>query len=149
MGNITDKKQVVKYIEDYLKEENSFADLTGIINDICPLSHQNSAFVRDIAHRMNRTGRYAIREMKNGNDVRHQIWPVPKESFYKRYPGWSALAICVFTIGLTKAADLLFPKKDDLKDYPEYIQQQQSNQHQSDSLKNLHLSVKALQDSLK
>ncbi len=63
VNKITNKDEVVKWIEAYLHEEdNSLADLTGIIPNLCPSSHSHSAFIRDIAHKMERTGKYEIIE---------------------------------------------------------------------------------------
>ena len=146
---ITDKKEVVKYVENYLKEENSFADLTGIIFDICPESHQHSAFVREIAHKMNRTGRFAIKESKNGPHVRYHVWPVPKKTLYERFPGGFGIFVCVLTAVLTVIGERLISREDSLKSSQLNNQLQQSSQLQSSKLDSLQRRVKALEDSLK
>lgn len=94
MGLITDKDEIIKKVKLYFKD-NSLMDLTAFIQIECPYTHNHSAFVRDIANKMKRTGEYEILEQENGE--RFLVYPLPKPSFQQRF--WFPIAILSFIIG--------------------------------------------------
>jgi len=91
------KPDIIKLAEEYLVD-NSLIDLTGFIhNDLnIPEPNGNSAFIRDIANRMKRTGHYDIIEQENGQ--RFLVYPLPKKPFKERF--WFPIAVFAYFIGL-------------------------------------------------
>ena len=97
--NITDKNEIVRLTKEYLTNHNNLIDLTGFINDNCPDTHTHSAFVRDIANKMKRTGKYDIIEQENGQ--RFLVYPLPKKPFQQRF--WFPIAVFTGLNPLVKA----------------------------------------------
>lgn len=115
---LTDKDEIVKLAKQYLKEQNSLIDLTGFIHDNCPDTHTHSAFVRDIANKMKRTGDYDIVEQENGQ--RFLVYPLPKKPLKDRY--WIAVIIFTAIISPLIVDRLRQPKQDSTNQSDKTIQ---------------------------
>lgn len=91
------KSPIVELAGKYLVE-NSLIDLTGFLhNDLgIPENEAHSAFVRDVANRMKRSGKYEIIEQETGK--RFLIYPLPKKPLRERY--WLLIAILAYVVGL-------------------------------------------------
>lgn len=107
---LTDKNEIVKWIEAYLHEEgNSLADLNSIIPNLCPPSHQDSSFIRDIAHKMKRSGKYELIEEKGMSDfsTRYFVRPLPKKTWRERNPLGAEIRTGLITFIFSVLAALL------------------------------------------
>jgi hypothetical protein len=132
---ITDKKEIIERVREYLKE-NSFIELRDFCNKNCPPTHRHSAFVRDVAHLMRRSGDFEILLKNMNDDLTWEIhaWPVPHRSWTVRRPFWFAIVIAIMSTVFALLGNIWLSKKTD---------QQQSRR---DSLQEKHLN--SLSDSL-
>lgn len=128
---ITDKKEIVKRVREYLKE-NNLVELMDFCRKNCPDTHRHTNFVRDVAHLMRRSGDFEI-SVNNENDnliCSITVWPVPHRSWTIREPFWFAVVIAIISTGLALLGNIWLSKKTDRE-------QNQRDNLQDSLLKNL------------
>lgn len=95
---VTDKDEVIGLVKKYL-QESSFCDLTAIVADNCPDTHQVTSYVRDIAHRMRKTNKYEFKEGGEGYALRYYIYEVPRKPMVEKY--WYLVSLGTLIVGAT------------------------------------------------
>ena len=129
----TDKDKIIILAQDYLKT-NSLIDLTGFIhNDMKdPYPAADSSFVRDVAFKMERIGKYEVIELDNWG--RFYVKILPEKLLRDRKPLLFQFIVIFVTIIVSSVATVIV----------QGFQNQQRNQEQY--LQSVHLSH--LSDSL-
>jgi len=122
---ITDKKEIIKQAELYLKED-SWLDMNGFIWNDVHYPDAPTSFIFDVANRMQRTGKYQIQEQKNTG--RWLIIPLPKKSFKERY----VFIVAILTCGLGVFSPII-EKSIEQKIWPAPTQSKQTIQAPADT----------------
>jgi hypothetical protein len=134
---LVSKDEVIDLIERYLSDEgNSLANLSDLIPILCPPTHRNTNFIRDIGYKMERSGSYILMEEANENgQVQYLIKPLPKKTWWDRNPGWDKVRTGVITAAFSLLVGwLLYLNQRQDKDRLDNTQNQRL--HVQDSLIN-------------
>ena len=147
-SNLNDfKPEIIKLVKEYLIE-NSLIDLTGFIhNDLnIPEPDGNTAFVRDIANRMKRTGEYDMIEQENGK--RFLVYPLPRKKWTERNPFWHDVILSICAAVLTLFVGWLLQISDSRQQTQRDTQQETDIRKLNDSLKEVQTRISNLTDSI-
>lgn len=95
MNQLRDKDEIIKQLSKQI-EDDGLTDITGWIHEKCHPDVDHSGFVRSVAHKLERTGKFEVIPFENWQ--RFYVKELPKKPFKER--NWFLIAAFTFFIGL-------------------------------------------------
>lgn len=95
MNQLRDKDEIIKQLSKQI-EDDGLTDITGWIHEKCHPDVDHSGFVRSVAHKLERTGKFEVIPFENWQ--RFYVKELPKKPFKER--NWFLIAALTFFIGL-------------------------------------------------
>jgi hypothetical protein len=145
---ITDKDEIIRLAEEYLKT-NSRLDILSFIRNDMGYHDSPDTFITDVAYKMERTGKYEVVRENFPVYLDIKALPVKEKTWGETHPikyeVLKALITAVFSLLVGYILYLLANQKQDQLDNQQTLRIQQI----SDSIRMLHNTVEDLKDTSK
>lgn len=139
-----EKQQLIRLFKDEVKI-HAFLDLTSFIKEHSTIhnNHTHPGFVKSVAFKLEMTGDYEV--IPSETYEQFSIKKLPNKTLEQRHPEWVKIGLLFLGAGLTMLGSILTKSK---LPQPIYKIEDTRTVALYDSLKNIRIDIKTIQDTL-